>query len=84
MLVCGATGFIGRNIAEYFARQENMDVTGVFHDCLPYENPGINWVQADLTRSEEVERVMLGVDIVVQAASVTSGAKDIVTRPFFI
>ena len=82
MLVCGATGFIGRNIAEYFALQENMEVRGVFHNRPPYENYGINWVQADLTRVEDVEKVMEGVEIVVQTASVTSGIKNIVSRPF--
>jgi GDP-L-fucose synthase len=80
-LICGATGFIGRNVAEFFAQRDDMEVVGVFHERQPYENPGIEWVQADLTNTEDVEKIMSGVDIVFQSASVTSGAKDIVARP---
>tara|TARA_Y100001934_G_scaffold196232_1_gene231309 strand:- start:2136 stop:3080 length:945 start_codon:yes stop_codon:yes gene_type:complete len=82
ILVCGATGFIGRNVAEYFAQQESVEVTGVFHKRPAFENPKINWIQADLTQLDDVERVMKDVDVVIQAASVTSGVKDIVSRPF--
>ena len=43
-LICGATGFIGRNVAEHFAQQDDMEVVGVFHDRPSFENPGIEWV----------------------------------------
>lgn len=39
-------------------------------------------VRADLRQPEEVERVMAGMDIVVQAAATTSGARDILARPY--
>ena len=82
ILVCGATGFIGRNVAEHFAKDPSIQVRGVYCKRPPFESDSIEWVQADLTRCEDVERVMRDVSIVVQAASVTSGAKDIVSRPF--
>ncbi|MBL79314.1 MAG: hypothetical protein CMH70_04720, partial [Nitrosomonadaceae bacterium] len=82
ILVCGATGFIGRNFAEFFAQQDSVEVTGVFHKRPAFENPKIKWLQADLTQLNDVERVMKDVDVVIQAASVTSGIKDIVSRPF--
>ena len=81
ILVCGATGFIGRNVAEFFSRQGSVEVVGVFHNTPPYSNPQISWVQADLTQVEDVDRVIKGVDIVIQAASVTSGVKDVFSRP---
>lgn len=81
VLVCGATGFIGRNVAEYFTQQESVEVRGIFHKRPQYENPKINWIQADLTQIEDVERVMKNVDVVIQAASVTSGVKDVFSRP---
>ena len=81
ILVCGATGFIGRNVAEYFAQQASLEVIGVFHKRPQYENQNIKWVQADLTRLEDVERVLKDVDVVIQAASVTSGVKDVFSRP---
>ncbi len=41
-------------------------------------------IQTDLTNKEEVNRVIKGgVDIIIQTAATTSGAKDIVTKPFY-
>ena len=40
------------------------------------------WHQADLRRPEDIERVIKGMDMVIQAAATTSGSKDIVTRPY--
>lgn len=81
ILVCGATGFIGRNMAEYFAQREDLDVVGVYNRRPPFQLPNLSWVQADLTQVADVARVMDGIDIVIQAAATTSGSKDIVTRP---
>ena len=81
VLVCGATGFIGRNMVEALASTSVWDVVGVYNRRPPFDFPGCKWVQGDLTRPEDVERCLDGVDIVIQAAAVTSGAKDIVNRP---
>lgn len=80
VLVCGATGFIGRNVAEALAARGDR-VIAVHHRRPPFGHPGISWVQADLTRAEDVGRVVEGVDAIVQAAAVTSGARDIIERP---
>lgn len=82
VLVCGATGFIGRNIAESLVARADLEVIGVFNRRPPYQHPGVRWVQADLTRPDDVERCVPGADIIVQAAATTSGAKDIVERPY--
>ena len=81
LLICGATGFIRRNLAEFFSRQEEFQVIGVCHLKPPFEYPGLEWIQADLTSSTDVERALTGIDVIIQAAATTSGAKDIVTRP---
>lgn len=82
VLVCGATGFIGRNIAEYLALKDNLEVSGTYFESLPLENDGINMIDADLTNKRDVENVLRGQDIVIQAAATTSGAKDIRERPY--
>ena len=82
ILVCGATGFIGRNMAEHFAAQSEGEVVGVYHHRPPFDCPGLTWVQGDLTRPEDIQRCLEGVDVIIQAAATTSGSKDIVTRPF--
>ena len=81
IVVCGATGFIGRNMVEYFAGQEGYEVIGVHHKRPPFEYPGVQWVQGDLTNTEDVERCLEGADILIQAAATTSGSKDILSRP---
>lgn len=82
ILVCGATGFIGRNMAEYFARNLNYEVHAVRYKRPEYTIPGVIWHQADLRNPEAVEKLVAGMDVIVQAAATTSGAKDIVSKPF--
>ena len=82
ILVCGATGFIGRNVAEQFSQRADFDVVGVHHHRPAYDYPNLRWVEADLTNAADVARVVAGVDVIVQMAATTSGAKDIVARPF--
>jgi GDP-L-fucose synthase len=82
ILVCGATGFIGRNIAESFANREGFKVIGVFNKRPKYNHPNLEWVSADLNKPEDVNRVLEGVDVVIQAAATTSGSKDVISRPY--
>ena len=82
ILVCGATGFIGRNIAESLAKKEGYEVFGTYLKTEPFNNPKIKLIKADLTNKEEADKVISGMDVIVQAAATTSGAKDIVTRPY--
>lgn len=86
ILLCGASGFIGKNILERLLSREDLTVRAVIHKTpLPASlraHPRLETVTADLTRAEDVERVLKGVAQVVQAAATTSGAKDIVSRPY--
>jgi nucleoside-diphosphate-sugar epimerase len=82
LLVCGATGFVGRNMVEYFSQKGEYDIHAVSFNRPTYECKGVTWHQADLRDSEALDKLLEGVDIVVQAAATTSGAKDIVARPY--
>ena len=82
ILVCGATGFIGRNIAEHFSKLEGFEVYGVHNKRPTYEFPNLNWIKADLNNTADVDKILDGVDILIQAAATTSGSKDIVARPY--
>ncbi len=82
LLICGATGFIGRNMASLFAADTGFQVTCVHHRKPPFDNPRINWVQADLCNSSDVMEMTRGQDIIIQAAATTSGVKDIVSTPY--
>lgn len=86
VLLCGASGFIGKNILERLLAREDLRVRAVVHKTPLHpasaKHPRLESVTADLTRAEDVDRVLEGVDQVVQAAATTSGAKDIVSRPY--
>jgi nucleoside-diphosphate-sugar epimerase len=81
VLICGATGFIGQNLTQQFARRPDLEVHAVRFTRAPFSCEGVTWHQADLRRPEDVARVVDGMDVVIQAAAVTSGARDIVQRP---
>lgn len=82
ILICGATGFIGRNLTEQLSKRADLEVHAVRFQRPEYHCSNVIWHKADLRRPEDIERVIKNMDIIVQAAATTSGSKDIVTRPF--
>lgn len=82
VLVCGATGFIGRNIVEFLAKRDDLDIYGTYLKSKPLDNPRIRMIKADLTNKDDISRVINDMDIIIQAAATTSGARDIVTQPY--
>ena len=66
ILICGATGFIGRNILESFIGNENFDIRAVYNKSIEIikNYTDIEWVKADLTNSNDVKRVVKDVDII--------------------
>lgn len=82
ILICGATGFIGRNIIQAFSRHNEYHLIGVHNKRPTYDCKNLEWIKADLNKAEDVDRVLDGVDIIIQAAATTSGSKDIISRPY--
>ncbi len=82
VLICGATGFIGRNMTEQLSQRSDLDVHAVRFNRPEYDCPNVTWHQADLRKPEDIEQLLPGVDIIIQAAATTSGSKDIVARPY--
>ena len=82
VLVCGATGFIGRNAVERLARRDDLEVHAVRFNRPEYQVRGVTWHRADLREVDAVNELVTGMDVIVQAAATTSGAKDIVSRPY--
>ena len=85
ILICGATGFIGRNMLESFIQNDNFDIRAVWHkdsDFTEFHNGNVEWVYADLTKAEDVKKVVDGVDIILQYAAVTTGVKDVINKPY--
>lgn len=73
ILLCGSTGFMGQNIFDYFLSRKDE------YEIFPTSKP-----QFDLTVNEDVKKLfeLYKPDIVIQAAATTSGAKDIIERPY--
>ena len=83
ILICGATGFIGRNLLEYFYSKNIYKIRAIhFNRPALTQYEGVEWVNADLRNPESVKNVLADIDIVLQFAATTSGAKDILSRPF--
>ncbi len=80
VLVCGASGFIGRNIFEALLPRKDLEVYGTYHTKKKLWYPRL--MRVDLTSREEVLRVTKDVDILIHAAAVTSGVKDIIGCPY--
>jgi len=84
ILICGATGFIGRNISEFYAQKDDFDVYGTYYQSKPFNNQNIKMIEVDLTNKNEVWRLFQKkFNIVIQAAATTSGAKEIVNKPYY-
>ena len=88
VLICGASGFMGRNIADSFLRSGNYSVYGVGNSrTVQNINDYKKFFNCDLTTQRGVDHVFTGwshikYDIVIQAAANTSGSKDILERPY--
>jgi GDP-L-fucose synthase len=84
VLICGASGFIGRNLLERLSGREDLEVFATHcRSAAPMElsRGKVHFIQADLTERTAVERALKDKDVVIQAAAVTSGAGDITARP---
>tara|TARA_B100000963_G_scaffold338096_1_gene334671 strand:- start:1126 stop:2088 length:963 start_codon:yes stop_codon:yes gene_type:complete len=79
IIVLGATGFIGKNLALHFSK--SLKIKATYNSKMPFENANIEWIKCDLTNLNQINNLFNNIDIVINAAAVTSGVKDIITKP---
>ena len=82
MLICGATGFIGKNLLDYYSKKKEYRIIATYHTRQPIPYEGVEWVQCDLRNPSQIKDVIKDIDIVMQFAATTTGAKDIVSKPY--
>jgi GDP-L-fucose synthase len=82
LLICGANGFIGKNLLQRFYNNSNYSIRAVYNKSEPDLNYNVEWIKADLRKEEDVKKVMQGVDVVLHYAATSTGAKDIVSKPY--
>ena len=78
VLLTGASGFIGKNIANRLSARHDVKLYGVGHTKWPSPKG----IKADLRNSDDVKNLVSGRDVVIHAAAVTTGAKDVIERPY--
>lgn len=83
LLICGGGGFIGHNCVEYFANKGGYNITATYFREENYTPvTGVKYVQVDLRDEEQVQYLVQGQNIIVQAAATTTGSKDVIERPY--
>ncbi len=87
ILIIGATGFIGRNMALHFANKTlckyHHEVICTYYKTKPFQIDHCKWVHCNLLSEDDIKKTLeCKPDIVIQAAATTSGAHDIINQPF--
>jgi GDP-L-fucose synthase len=83
ILILGCSGFIGKNIALSLLNNGQNKITGTYHTRIPNElKKKIRLVKCDLRNPIEVNKITKNIDILIHCAAVTTGAKDVITRPY--
>lgn len=86
VLVLGASGFIGRNLVEELIKFKGWEIYGSYFKTKPDKSlkslKSLKLQRVDLTDPAQVNKIIRGKDIVIQAAAVTSGSKEIVSKPY--
>lgn len=81
VLVCGGTGFIGRNLVNRYRQRPDIDLIATCFSRPPVPLDGVSWHRVDLRDARAVNELLDGVDVVIQAAAATSGVRDTIQRP---
>ena len=85
VIVFGASGFIGRNLIERLSIREDIDLHATYFTNEPSESLkklNVKLIKIDLTNKLQVEQILESKDVVIQAAAVTTGIKDVITQPY--
>ena len=82
ILICGATGFIGKNLVHHYSKNKDYKIKAVYNQRPPYQVENVSWVKCDLRDPNSVKAVLKDVDIIMHFAATTTGAKDIVSKPY--
>ena len=81
ILILGASGFIGKNLALELSKNKNFQITGTYFKKKTFLKK-VKMICVDLTKKENTDKIIKNKDIVIQAAATTSGAKDIISKPY--
>ena len=82
IIIFGASGFIRKNIALNFKKKfKNTKIIGTYLNTKP-DIKGIRLIKCDLRNKRSVDKILKKADVIIQAAAITSGAKEIIDKPY--
>lgn len=91
LLITGAGGFIGRNLCKYISQNSSkisqiiatLNISETSNKRLEEFNKNIEFVKCDLTNKRDVDDLFeKDFDTIIHCAAVSTGAKDIINRPY--
>ena len=83
IIITGATGFIGKNLLDFYSKGNN-EVLAIYNKKEPSRDydSNVKWIKADLRIPNALEKYLPNTDLFLQFAATTSGAKDIIHKPY--
>lgn len=82
ILILGGSGFIGEHITKYFSKKKNIKVHSTYYKKKPKKLKNVKYYKIDLTDKTSLDKIFKNIDIVIQAAAVTTGSKDVLNKPY--
>ena len=80
-LVTGGSGFLGGALARALLTIGAKVICTYFNTNPKFSHPKLQWIRCDLQDEEKCKKLLIGMDVVLHCAAVTSGAADIVGTP---
>ena len=81
LAIIGGSGFIGKNLVEYFSQKKKYVIFSTYHNSKKPKIKNVIWKKIDLKKKSEIDKFVKNKDIIIHAAAVTTGSKDILNRP---
>ena len=83
ILVCGGTGFIGKNIIVNLLKNKKNLIYATYFNSKPFiKSKNIIWVKTDLRKLGNVKKIMKNYKFVYQCAAFTAGVKEMKENPY--